>query len=149
VTLRDFVRAAWRYQGRPYVWCGKGLVLFTPAGLVPHFFGLEVFDCSGFVTRALKDAGGPDLIATVNADVMFQKWAPAEDAWGLGMVRLYGAYGKATHVAISIGNEQLLQASGGGPTTTSPAVALRINAKVQAGFEDRRDFLGARRPPIT
>lgn len=66
----------------PYVWGGKGDVIWTPTGVKPNPFRAtrviptapgsvdievevsgprDVFDCSGLITTCLHRAGGPDL----------------------------------------------------------------------------------------
>ena len=91
VDVATFIAAAQRHMGRPYVWRGKGAYLWTPRGLEPHDFTEPVFDCSGLVTEALLTAGGPDLRATHNAQVMFSTFRVAPDFEARGVLRFYGS----------------------------------------------------------
>lgn len=149
MTLRDVMRMALSHQGAPYVWGGKGLFRFDKArGIVLHGFGVECFDCSGLVTVALREAGGPDLVSTANADVMFRTWEEATDPWEMGVVRLYGVPARATHAGFAVTKGLVLEAAGGDATTDTPERARYRGARVAVNFEMRHDFLGARRPPL-
>lgn len=143
VTIDDVVDRALVYQGAPYTWRGKGVYLWSPSGLVLHAFGEPVFDCSGLVTVALRDAGGPDWRATRNAESMRQAF-PSCDPWEFGALRLYGTPAKATHVAFALHRGLVLEAAGGDSTTTSPTEARRRrHAAVRVNRDRRPDFLGA------
>lgn len=137
------IAAALHYLGAPYVWKGKGDVVWTPAGLVRHAFGRPVFDCSGLVTTAILDAGGKDYRATHNAALMFAQWERARDPEARGVLRFYGTT-KVSHVAISMGRVngvlEVLEAAGGDQLTTCP----KPGACVRVGPELRRDYLGSR-----
>lgn len=142
------IAAALHYLGAPYVWKGKGDVLWTPAGLTRHAFGRPVFDCSGLVTVALFESGGKDYRATHNAGAMFFGWPIAADPEARGVLRFYGT-GKGfaahvSHVAISMGRVngvlEVLEAAGGDQLTTCP----KPGACVRVGPELRRDYLGSR-----
>lgn len=138
------IAAALQYLGAPYVWKGKGDVLWTPAGLARHAFGRPVFDCSGLVTVAIHESGGPDYRATQNAGTMFAAWPIAPDPEARGVLRFYGHTGHVSHVAISMGRTngvlEVLEAAGGDETTACP----KAGACVRVGPELRRDFVGAR-----
>jgi cell wall-associated NlpC family hydrolase len=144
--IAAMVAIALTFVGSPYVWKGKGSVMWTPTGLTLHTFGKPVFDCSGLVTVSLKQAGGKDFRATHNAQAMFDQWAPAPDPAAAGVVRLYGKGPTSiTHVAISLGRDaygavQIVEAAGGDSSTTCP----KAGACVRQGRERRSDFVGAR-----
>lgn len=146
--IAAMIAIALSFVGAPYVWKGKGDVVWTPKGLTAHTFGGLVFDCSGLVTVSLKRAGGKDYRATHNAQAMFDQWSPAPDPTAAGVVRLYGSSAKhVTHVAISLGvvngKQWVVEAAGGDQTTLCP----KAGACVRQGPERRRDFLGARQVP--
>lgn len=138
------VDACLALQGSCYTWRGKGSYLWTPAGLSLHGFGEQVFDCSGLVAEGIRLAGGPDLRAIWSAETFRQKCPAAADPWGFGVLRLYGAHDKATHIGISLGNGLVLEAAGGDQTTTSPIEARKRSlARVRVNFDGRRDFMSA------
>lgn len=149
------IRAAQQYLGCWYVWKGKGATLWTKGrGLVPHNFGGLVFDCSGLVTTAIKQAGGADLRATHAAQTLFDELQECPTPDARGVLRFYGkSPERVTHVSISLGiNERghlgVLEAAGGDETTTTiEAAKARHNARVRQGPDLRRDFLGARYLP--
>ena len=147
------IAAALGYLGAPYVWKGKGWFLWSPTRFVPHAFGSPVFDCSGLVTVALREAGGPDLTGTHNAQAMFDQFPVASDPAARGVLRFYGqrvmgskptTVPHVTHVAICMGpvggKVEVLEAAGGDSRTTSP----KPGACVRVGPELRRDYLGSR-----
>lgn len=140
------IAIALSFLGAPYVWKGKGDVLWTPKGLTAHTFGKLVFDCSGLVTVSIKRAGGKDYRATHNAQAMFDQWSPAPAPQAAGVLRFYGKGPTAiTHVAFSLGldargRQLVLEAAGGDQNTTCP----KFGACVRQGLETRRDFVGAR-----
>lgn len=138
------------FQGAPYTWRGKGLYLWSPSGLVPHAFGQRVFDCSGLIGQGIKDAGGPDWIATRSAESYRTLLPPASNAWAFGVLRLYGYNGKATHVAFVVRAGYVIEAAGGDSTTTSPEEAMkRRNARVAINRDRRGDFMSAVSLPYT
>lgn len=150
MNLRDVIKHALTYAGAPYVWCGKGLELWDPAGPKTHHWGFEVFDCSGFVTTAYLEAGGKDLRFTHAAQTMFDEFPHrSADAGEFGLLKFYGASMKAvTHVGFSLGNGLVLEAAGGDATTRTPADAKARGARVRVVFDGRHDFLGWRCWPI-
>ncbi len=141
---RSIVHHALRYLGAPYVWRGKGLDLWSPVAPLSHHWGEEVFDCSGLVTTALKDAGGPDWRFTHSAQALFDELKPV-DAGAFGSLKFYGANAKAvTHVAFDLGNGLVLEAAGGDSTTVTPSIAKQRGAKVRVALDYRRDGVGSR-----
>lgn len=138
---------AQRKVGAPYVWRGKGLQVWTPAGLARHDWAEEVFDCSGLVTCAVHACGGPDWRATHSAQTLFDVLAPALP-WAVGALRLYGKSPRqVTHVALVLGQGSIVEAAGGDARTTTPALARARGAAVRVGPERRSDFVGARQLP--
>lgn len=151
VTQLERAVIAWaRSQlGAPYVYRGKGALLWTPRGLEPHRFdGYLVYDCSGLVTCAVRAAGGPDWRASHAAQTMHDELRHAPDPWAPGVLRLYGTGpANVSHVAIVVGPGEVLEAAGGDRTTTSPHLAARRSAQVRVGPERRVDFVAARLLP--
>jgi len=136
------------YQGAPYVWKGKGLHLWTPAGLALHSFGEPVFDCSGLMGVAILEAGGPDWRATKSADA-YRTSLPFAESWEFGALRIYGDGQKANHVSFVVRPGYVLEAAGGDSTTTSPAEARkRGRARVAVNRDRRSDFMCAVRLPF-
>lgn len=148
LTPRGVIHAALRAQGCLYLWQGKGHELWTPNGLKSNGLGIPAYDCSGLVTCALHDAGGPDWRATHNAAALWQALRPADSAGAFGVLRFYGG-ARVSHVALSLGNDLVLEAGGGDQTTTSLEIARRQGARVRVVFDGRRDLMGARLLPLT
>lgn len=158
-----FIEAAMSVIGSPYIWGGKGEHLFdVQKGLVgsPYIeegkLPLLVFDCSGLVTWALKQATGRDKRGAWNTQIMFDGCLPfgrlAEEPHHAAL-RFYGTSPKhITHVAIWLGvvdgRPLLLEAAGGDRSTTNVLEAQRTGAKVRCGFERRRDVQGMRVLPL-
>lgn len=139
--------------GKPYVWGQKG----------PNSF-----DCSGFVTYCLLQAGGPDWRLTHNAAKLFEDCPPIPEAdahlreitrgaplWPCPGVQqcdlaFYGPAGEPDHVMMLWGDGRVIGASGGNHHTTSPELAAPLHAEVK--FKDRvdyrPDFLGFRAFPF-
>lgn len=144
MTIQDFIDAALAYQGAPYVWCGKGHQLWSTVGLVSHSWHFPVFDCSGLVGTAIRDAGGPDWRATRSAETYRKECAPSLDPWAFGALRLYGRNGKADHIAIVLAQGYVLEAAGGDSSTRTPAdAAKRRHACVRVNRDRRADFMCA------
>lgn len=152
-TYLTLVRA---YMGAPYIWRGKGNMIWTPKGLQPMSFedhGVRFgFDCSGFVTVPLFHVTGVDVRATHNAERMRVEWPIVETKdVQPGNVALYGSPGHATHVMVvegiapTIGAISVVGASGGYDTTTRPEKNGFV--KKQASFMYRPDFIGFRFVP--
>lgn len=147
MTPRDFVRCALKHVGAPYIWAARGPLKWTPNGLKAHGLGVDAYDCSGLVLCALREAGGPDLRATHNADLLYRTLTATPSRNMVGALLFYGSPSRATHVAISLGNDLVLEAGGGGPATLLVADAKKADAKVRVCFDGRTDFLGARLLP--
>jgi len=148
LTPRAVIHAALRHQGAPYLWGAKGFEVWTPQGLKRHDYAMPLFDCSGLVTAAIKDAGGPDLRATHNAKMLFDTLTEAPNSNERGVLRFYGAsLMRPTHVSIALGDDLILEAGGGDSSTTTLEISRRQGARVRIVYEGRRDLLGARYLP--
>lgn len=149
MNVRDVIKHGLAYVGAPYVYRGKGLELWDPSGPKTHHWGVDVFDCSGLVTTAYRDAGGKDLRFTHAAQTMFDEFPHrSADALEFGLLKFYGASVKAvTHVCFSLGNGLVLEAAGGDATTRTPADAKARGARVRVVFDGRHDLVGWRALP--
>ena len=144
------VQAALRKVGTPYIWAGKGDYCVRDGRVLrmPEMGCDEAFDCSGLVTWAVREAGGPDLRATWGAARMWQELpdldeeAGEDDDWFA--LALYGTKQRATHVALELGRGLLLDASGGDSATLTLKDALNANAFVRVHLDTRKDLLGYR-----
>lgn len=120
----EYVARALTYLGRSYVW---------------GTHGPNTFDCSGLVTRTIRDCGGPDWLATHNTVKLFsmgvlEPWLvelerafpreiPRAVALALqvppGTLVFYGD-GGISHVMVATGDGRVLGACGGDRTTKTP-----------------------------
>ena len=149
------VDAAIHHLGKPYIWGGHGITAWTPNGLVSmaKFAGCpEAYDCAGLVTCSLFEAtaGRTDWRNSHNAQTLYDALptntpGEAPDSFRL---RFYGADDKhVVHVSLQLGAADrmlVLQAGGGGSSTTSYAEAIRRGACVSLGHLERGDYLGSR-----
>ena len=150
--MNDFARRVVSYallrQGLPYCWLGKGLLCWSPNGGVPTPLVAgctEAYDCSGLVTTSILAAGGPDLRMTWKA-LTFWLEAPLPLGGEQRRLRLFGTNGEVDHIAIELGGDYQVEASGGDRTTTTASIAIKRGAKVRISdiSEGRRDFIGYR-----
>lgn len=141
----------------PYRWGAKGQRVATD--------GPRLFDCSGLVTWAFLQVGGPDWRATHNTDRLWDVCAPVESEAQLlpGDLVLYGRAGVTTadgrpvtrpdpeHVMVYVGAGVVVGASGGGSKTLTLADAAAAGAHVKTypRIAYRSDVLGFRRLPFT
>jgi len=134
------VQLALTQMGAPYIWAGRGdyCVRNQQIEKLPQ----PGFDCAGLVTWAAWKAGAQDLRGWWGADHL---WLSLPDE-GPGDFRLvfYGQGNYASHVALDLGHELVLEASGGDSTTLTYEDSMRRGALVKVGFEKRRDRLGYR-----
>ena len=150
---RQFVDRALEYQGCPYIWQGKGLLMWTPQGLRPHKFSdlqdstrsIEVFDCSGLVTHCLALTTQIDLRATHSAKTILDTFPECDKDFGDGCLLLY-----PSHVAIDLGRNRVVDAHAGDSSTTSLLAAQARNAKVEAhrSLRAASSILGYRKIPL-
>lgn len=131
------VTAARKYTGDTYVWGGKRDYVFSAQTLslrVSPWLPRRVFDCSGLVTVALLDSGGPDwrgshssgALRAVAKPVLMFELQEGDLLFRVG------------HVAIYVGPSQehplnivVIEAAGGDRATVSPMIAEARNASVQ------------------
>lgn len=140
----------------PYVWFGKGKVIWTPSGLTAHPWSEEVFDCSGLVTAAFFYATSKDLRPTHAANTMWRQFKPS-DVPGMASVACYGTANKCTHVMLHVCDGLVVGASGGDSTILSPMDAdqradetdRKCEVTVFTSHLYRSDFLGWRELPFT
>jgi peptidoglycan DL-endopeptidase CwlO len=125
---------AMRFVGIPYIWGGNNPI----TGL----------DCSGFVLEILRAFGfpQPDLSANdIYVWCLSQRFAKECKA---GSLVFFGKNGKVTHVALALSKDTMIEAGGGGPTTTSMEESARHNAYVRLRpIASRKDFVGYFYPP--
>lgn len=128
----------------PYIWQGKADMMWTPEGLRRHAHGMDVYDCSGLITCALKAAGGPDYRATHSADTMWREFAPTNKPEAGDLV-FYGTMGKATHIEAVTVSGAYIGAMNGGPHVVVPnPEAARVRLRTRA----REDLIGFRANPL-
>lgn len=137
-------------DGSPYVWGGKGEALWTKSGLHRHAFGLNVFDCSGLVTRALKEAGGPDWRLMRGADSLFNGTKRTDGTWmyqplprtktpEAGDLVFYGSPNRSSHVEVLMPDGRYFGAMNGDQNTVVPNA---LKARVRYRTAPRKDLLG-------
>jgi murein DD-endopeptidase len=151
-NLARFLAAAVSQLGAPYIWNAKGEYYGIGSSAVPL---TRAFDCSGLVTWAYREAGGPDWRATHNTDVLFAQLPHVPmDALQPGDLLFWGTPEKdgvpadTQHVAIYLGGSTaLLSAAGGGRTTRTIEDSYEAKAYVrtETSIHYRAGFLGARR----
>jgi len=157
VSYKLVINAALGEIGAPYVWGGKGEMVFDPQkGLVPHGFVqgdqlMHVFDCSGLVNWSIKKAGGPDWRATHSAQTLYDLCRNNVDPFDRpGSLVFCGRdFSRVTHVQLSLGGGLVVEAAGGDHFVTTPLHALERGASVRAHFNRRRDIILIARLPDT
>lgn len=146
-----FCDEALKLLGTPYIWGGKGPWAGRAGKQVPMLeaahtgFGL---DCSGLVTYCAMRVGAKDLRDTWNSNRMWTVLPQPrddEDHW----LTFFGDTDRliATHVAICLGNDFYIDASGGDSKTLTVEDSLAVKPKaivrIYRGVR-RSDFLGTR-----
>lgn len=122
----EFIEAAKQYLGTPYVWGAESDI---EGGL----------DCSGFVYRALKDAGM--TISRMTAQDYHNKFKayPASKI-DEGALLFFGKSAKnITHVAISLGNGKMIESIG----TKSNTIKNKGKGVCISSITRRKDFVAA------
>lgn len=149
--LLDYVCCVTRYAGSPYIWGGRGDVIWTPAGLKPHVFGIKVFDCSGLILVGWRDFCGTERRGSMNAqslhDNLIELVPRGEEFNEFGALLFYGMSPKrVSHVMLNLGNGLVIEAAGGDETTTG----IKAGAFVRIGRNQRKErgFLKAARLPL-
>lgn len=147
----QFLQCVLNAIGSPYRWGGKGN---RPYDLTPD---QRVFDCSGLVTWAYREVGGPDWRATHNTDRLLAECLqlPPGDIYVPGDLVFYGTWSDSglpdpSHVMVLAGAGVVVGACGGDSSTTTLEAAVRQGAKVQvkASLDYRTDFLCVGRLPF-
>lgn len=138
-SLARFLAAAVSQVGAPYIWGAKG-----------DFYGTQrTFDCSGLVTWAYREAGGPDWRGTHNSDVLWEVLPEIGAAqFQPGDLLFWGERANPEHVGIYLGGGgALLSAAGGDSDTRTVEDARKAGACVrpESSIHYRKGFLGARR----
>lgn len=102
--------------------------------------GPNTFDCSGLVTWAIKQAGGPDWRFTHNAQGLADVLQPVDRlAVGEVLLAFYGySWDHVDHVMVLVPDGRVFGACGGDHTTTTPEKALEQGACVQ--YRPRADY---------
>ncbi|AEI65583.1 NlpC/P60 family protein [Corallococcus macrosporus] len=139
----SFVSTVLSQMHSPYRWGGKGER--DPST------GQRVFDCSGLVTWALHEVGGPDWRATHHTGRLWTSCARVSPADELlpGDLVLYHRQGDPVtpeHVMVVVGGGVVVGASGGGSRTLTLADAARDDARVKSF--SRLDYRARRMPGI-
>ena len=118
-TARNFVRIAWSYMGRPYIWGGD-----DPMG---------GFDCSGLVSECLQSVGVLRSRERLWADKLWLRFGDHKiDSPVLGCLVLYFASNSiANHVGIYWRDGLYITAEGGGSETDEIKDAIEQNAFVK------------------
>jgi murein DD-endopeptidase len=144
-------------DGCPYVWGGKGeTVLLDDEKLHRHGFGVNVFDCSGLVTRALREADGPDWRATRWANALCFGQRDGKGGWAIrpletvetpepGDLVFYGTPDHSSHVEVVMQDGRYFGAIGGHKGFTAPNAE---KARVRYRLTARPDLIGFRRNPL-
>ena len=127
-TKGDIAKVAQKYLGTPYVWGGESM---DEGGM----------DCSGFVYNALKDAGY-DVGRTTAQGYRSQGTVVSKSEMQPGDLVFFGKdTNNASHIAIYLGNGQIIHSSGGSSNTkNNPGKGVIIS-----NLDYRSDFIEARR----
>lgn len=129
IKIAMLILLARGYVGTPYQWGGRGDFKWSAkSGLVERPVGeRRRFDCSGFVTSVIAEAGGLDL-RDHTANMLFVRLAPKPEGaraflafWGPASAR----HAHASHVGLVIvvdGAATLYQSEAGAGVTAKPYV---------------------------
>jgi len=132
----------------PYVWGGKGDQIWTPQGVKPNPFGVDVFDCSGLITTSLYRADGPDLRFSHGARQLREQCPPFIDPlthlrdrlclrFYPGHVACHLRPWEQTDTERADPRATLIEAAGGDQNTLAPTPA----GHVRRGFDLRSHYL--------
>ena len=130
VDVEKFKRLALEQEGKPYIWGAKGGTCF---------------DCSGLVTWAIREAGGPDWRMDHNCRALWKKLERTGTPQGDEVALVfYGPPNAPNHVMLALGDGRVFGACGGNRDTVNLLTAARMGAKVRyrpvANY--RHDLLG-------
>lgn len=105
---------------------------------------MQGFDCSGFIQWVLQSVGVDpkgDQTAQVLHDLLLQQGGIPIPMATAGAIAFYGQTPKRiSHVSMCLNEHQIIEAGGGGSTTTSVEAATKIGACVRVRpFTDRKD----------
>lgn len=131
-------------------------VLELERAKVPYLWGgkrLSGIDCSGVVTLGLYLAGGPDMRATANTDVLWTGLEPIEARdVRPGDLAFYGGTrpDDVSHVMVVLDGGAVVGASGGDSRTTTLEIAAKEDARIKRFSSPtyRGDLRGYRRLPL-
>lgn len=145
MTRREaLMKAALEMMGMPYLWDGKGF-----AGEPYHGR-----DCSGFVTSAQLQAGGPDWRDSHNAEGLYDACGQISGPLLAGDLVFYrrSSDGAVHHVMMWLGVGELVFGSAGGdPSVTTLRAAITHVPAAKVQIWESKDFMsgfcGARRLP--
>lgn len=139
ISGQDLLTVALGKLGCPYVWGAKGATQF---------------DCSGLVTWAILQLGGPDWRADHNTTKLFSPGVlepllpelerafatgiPDEIARHLalpaGTLVFYGPPGGINHVMIAVGDGRVFGACGGGSGTLVPTAGASVQFRSNVAY---------------
>jgi cell wall-associated NlpC family hydrolase len=115
--------------GTPYIWGGSNALLG--------------FDCSGFVQEVLASIGA-DPLGDQTAQTLFNHFSKSiQKEPQKGSLLFFGKDQKRiTHIAIALGDGQMIEAGGGGSSTKTRADAEKTGACVRIRpIENRSDLV--------
>lgn len=126
------IAVVWQLYGLPYRWGGDD--------------PLQGFDCSGLVVEMLQSVGVLPHGSDLTADGLWRRY-PRVQAPERGALALFGSATRASHVGIVLDvlpdRVLMIEAGGGGSSTTDAGTAARQNAYIKVRPVTRRDdFLG-------
>lgn len=133
ISAKDFLSFINSFLGIPYIWGGKK----AATGL----------DCSGLVQQLLRflQVGPQDI---ENADSLYRYFlkqgkGQVVDTAVLGDLVFYGQPNHVIHVAMAVGDAQVVEAAHGGPSCTTKEIANSLGAKTQIDSINRHPGLVA------
>lgn len=127
------VQYAMRFVGTPYKWGGDDF---------------DGWDCSGFVLEILAAFGFKHPDMTAAGLYIWCKTSRFREEVRPGALAFFGKDGHITHIGLCINADLMIEAGGGGSSTTSRDAAVKDNAYVRIRpIRSRQDFVGAYYPP--
>ena len=143
-SVDRFLELVLAQRGAPYIWGGKGETVkgerhnYRNAAGQPQL----VFDCSGLITWALRQAGWKP-VGEYNAHRMWKNF-PRVDKPQAGDIICYGTPEKANHVEVMLADGRAFGSIGGDSRTTAPTPGKGVAYRTRP----RRDVLGYVRNPL-